>query len=569
MQTPVKSPVGEIRQTFWTRSPSPSRPTVTSQNQTATPQKSFWTRSPSPTRPGVVEHSTPGLPKTPKKSFWNRAPSPTNTPKRRPKEELDLPVKKAQRTVDSFTIFKDSVKKVEICTRSDNEDAIAAKCIAKYGLELYLCASNAVKHVPIMFKDRMKYISNIIREVNGQMKDSEIIDLINAVNCIKSDMSVGGENFKNVLWRTSFKHKEPYLNFLVPQVSQCLVNECGGNLYPAYISNVTLYKLTGPEPGLKCILRCRSCSSRYNIDFYTIPNIGRKLYTGDKRCHLKSSSSWSYFCQDTFEFMCESGNHAFVSHKAFADIYNSVFNEERDHEFYKWQNLYSKGPGRNDVATESDDQDFLYSCMSGKMAINAFITGELENELVERNLTEKVTLTKTHTKEMVLKEIDDLRVKELYQHECSNLCESKGCKNLRVIDACWKLNMFHCMMAVPQKADGYPLLSLPNVCIREPMPGSVFCRDHHELLTRHNIPVKKDNFLKHVGCTATDTNKAVEEKVLHFANDLLSKDPTADVGLAAVEYQVRRLQLWPVLDDTKSVDYFSMTTNDKVLNLQF
>lgn len=75
-----------------------------------------------------------------------------------------------------------------------------------------------------------------------------------------------------------------------------------------------------------------------------------------------------------------------------------------------------------------------------------------------------------------------------------------GCSNLRVIDACWKLNMYHCMMAVPQKVNGFPLLTFPNVCVNEPKPGSVFCREHHRFLTEHGVPVQKDEFLHHVGC---------------------------------------------------------------------
>ena len=64
--------------------------------------------------------------------------------------------------------------------------------------------------------------------------------------------------------------------------------------------------------------------------------------------------------------------------------------------------------------------------------------------------------------------------------------------------------MYHCMMAVPQEVKGYPLLSFPNVCVSEPKPGSVFCGEHHDLLTRHKVPVQKDEFLRYVGCKGTD-----------------------------------------------------------------
>lgn len=87
--------------------------------------------------------------------------------------------------------------------------------------------------------------------------------------------------------------------------------------------------------------------------------------------------------------------------------------------------------------------------------------------------------------------------KELYEHkeeDCSPLCKSKGCSNLRVIDSCWKVCMCHCMFAVPMEIDGYPLLTFPNVCTQEPKAGSVFYGEHHQLVERHQIPTKKKPF---------------------------------------------------------------------------
>lgn len=54
--------------------------------------------------------------------------------------------------------------------------------------------------------------------------------------------------------------------------------------------------------------------------------------------------------------------------------------------------------------------------------------------------------------------------------------------------------MCHCMFAVPMEIDGYPLLTFPNVCTQEPKAGSVFRGEHHQ------IPTKKEDFLKFLGC---------------------------------------------------------------------
>ena len=141
--------------------------------------------------------------------------------------------------------------------------------------------------------------------------------------------------------------------------------------------------------------------------------------------------------------------------------------------------------------------------MTRKNATSVYFTGELENEVRERELPE-VFISKTRTREDVMREIDCIRKTELYEHkeeDCSPLCKSKGCSNLRVIDSCWKVCMCHCMFAVPMEVDGYPLLNFPNVCTLEPKAGSVFCQEHHKLLEKHNIPTKKEDFLQFLGCT--------------------------------------------------------------------
>nr|XP_022311118.1 uncharacterized protein LOC111116419 [Crassostrea virginica] len=171
-------------------------------------------------------------------------------------------------------------------------------------------------------------------------------------------------------------------------------------------------------------------------------------------------------------------------------------------------------------------------------------TEELENGVRERELPE-VFISKTRTREDVMREIDCIRKTELYEHkeeDCSPLCKSKGCSNLRVIDSCWKVCMCHCMFAVPMEVDGYPLLNFPNVCTLEPKAGSVFCQEYHKLLEKHNIPTKKEDFLQFLGCTVHPKSahdiKKVEEKLLEFASLLYRSDSTGKtLGLSALNYQ--------------------------------
>lgn len=103
--------------------------------------------------------------------------------------------------------------------------------------------------------------------------------------------------------------------------------------------------------------------------------------------------------------------------------------------------------------------------MTRKNVAAVYFTEELENEIQERAL-QHIFISKTRTREDVMKWIHCLRKKELYEHkeeDCSPLCKSKGCSNLRVIDSCWKVCMCHCMFAVPMEIDGYPLLTFPSV----------------------------------------------------------------------------------------------------------
>ncbi|XP_056020933.1 uncharacterized protein LOC125650878 isoform X2 [Ostrea edulis] len=78
--------------------------------------------------------------------------------------------------------------------------------------------------------------------------------------------------------------------------------------------------------------------------------------------------------------------------------------------------------------------------MTRKNAAAAYFNGEIANEVRERGLFD-IYITKNKTREDLMKQIDSIRKEELYEHreeDCSPLCKSKGCNNLRVIDSCWK-----------------------------------------------------------------------------------------------------------------------------------
>ena len=255
-----------------------------------------------------------------RQSFWARSPSPigrspglTSTPKRRPKDEVILP-RNVQRKLDvgdekSFEIFQEKVKNSPIgIARTKTDSSVAAKAIAKYGLNSLLVAIAASKHVPTNFLNRDLYVFRIIQEVCPEMTEDGAEELLRIATDIDSDLlSSSSEEFQKVLWKTSYTYNEPYLNFICPQNSECLNENCDGKVYPCYKSEVTIFKLSGPEPGMKCSLRCRSCKARYHINFYSIPKEGKKYYPAEFKPTLKSCSSRTFFTRDTYELMCESG----------------------------------------------------------------------------------------------------------------------------------------------------------------------------------------------------------------------------------------------------------------------
>jgi hypothetical protein len=67
--------------------------------------------------------------------------------------------------------------------------------------------------------------------------------------------------------------------------------------------------------------------------------------------------------------------------------------------------------------------------LTRKNTMDAFFNGELENEVRERNLEDKVYLDDTTTREKLMQQIDIWRRAELYSHppdECSPICTERG-----------------------------------------------------------------------------------------------------------------------------------------------
>ncbi|CAG2206275.1 unnamed protein product [Mytilus edulis] len=319
-----------------------------------------------------------------------------------------------------------------------------------------------------------------------------------------------------ILWNCQYKYKEPFHKFLIPPVSDCL--QCHGTLYTFNVTNVTVFTLEGPLPARKLTLRCKKgCGATYSIDTYNSSST-TKFY--DFPTQWISASNKVFISDTVHELMCESGNHAFVSHHAFSKIYASVFNETANGiKYMEWikefedqasdvdssedstqEDLKDDDAPCNDsgavkLPTKVFDQEASHECLS---------KWELANELRQRSMSSTMGMTTKMSRELVMQEIDKMRRQEHYPHDpshCTAECKKKVCcENLRVIDGCWKVCMPHCMFAMEMEVQGFPLLNFPNVCTSEPKPGSVFCADHYKILKEKNIPTQKEEFLQFIGC---------------------------------------------------------------------
>lgn len=105
------------------------------------------------------------------------------------------------------------------------------------------------------------------------------------------------------------------------------------------------------------------------------------------------------FTKDLYELLCESGNHAFVSAQAFAEIYNTVF--ARHISLVDQKTRQDPHSGRRlKYLNEPQCQVF----MTRKNTMEAFFNGELENELRDRKLVDTVSFSEDASREKVMKQ---------------------------------------------------------------------------------------------------------------------------------------------------------------------
>lgn len=119
--------------------------------------------------------------------------------------------------------------------------------------------------VPPCFKDRLKYMTNILNQVEGleDVNHEEVGILASQIGSIK----YLGTPDTELLWNATFATKKSHVLFLGPPTTDCF--KCSRSLkFHNLPSQILCFGLTGPVPALKITLRCTACLINYRYCTY-------------------------------------------------------------------------------------------------------------------------------------------------------------------------------------------------------------------------------------------------------------------------------------------------------------
>lgn len=189
-------------------------------------------------------------------------------------------------------------------------DYIVLSLISQFGINVLCSLVFALGRVPTNFPDRIKYVTNILNLLSRtSLEEHNVALLQRLLECSMPDListfCIDHSYGNNHIWGCTLQYKEPYNAFLVPPVSQCIHNQCNGEIYFFHKSNIILHTFEGPIPAQKATFRCKQCKSIYNIDSFSYPGEGTRYYPF--KTNWISASNRIYYSKDLHEFLCESG----------------------------------------------------------------------------------------------------------------------------------------------------------------------------------------------------------------------------------------------------------------------
>lgn len=203
--------------------------------------------------------------------------------------------------------FRTSVKDANILTSDMCEEDILLVVSATFGHSFLNLLGKLLNHIPPHFPGFMEKIKTILRANSSASESDEryLEKVIKAVQKCENFLKTQTEDhFRNSLWTASNETGQPFLKVQIPQIDKCSL--CGSlELYPCHETFVTFYTLSGPFPGMKCMLRCKECQTYHHLDGYAPPNEGKAFYA--KKMKWIGASNKVFFERDLHELICENG----------------------------------------------------------------------------------------------------------------------------------------------------------------------------------------------------------------------------------------------------------------------
>ena len=205
----------------------------------------------------------------------------------------------------------------------------------------------------------------------------------------------------------------------------------------------------------------------YHVDQYGNPDIGLKKYPPAMKIEVTRSSTEVYCTDILLQSYKSELQHSFTSVEGKAESYNELWRSTDRLDFFMlflkfhpdvgkhFDSRKTREPMEDDDEDEVNEHGNKMHELKRKSLSSAFFNFEVYNEMIEREIVEQTIFgPKTNpenTKEKItfkesidnfMKNVDDLRKKELYQHserDCSKDCKTRGCGSVAVADGNWKL----------------------------------------------------------------------------------------------------------------------------------
>ena len=241
-----------------------------------------------------------------------------------------------------------------------------------------------------------------------------------------------------------------YENFLVPPTKECY--ECGKVLTQTTAKGTTVRcaSLLGLQSGTKFTYRCRPCSILYKYDMYEKEC---KHYFYQQQRHFVRANDSMFIERKLLDEYVQLSLHSQVSFESFAVCYNAAFSDELDHceKTFVASNADINDDDDNDVVLdegvdvdcESDDEIdeedvkgdtkiFGKFDMSRKHVSSGHWSYSIEQEMRIRKEKHGFLRPLNDSFNSYMEYVDGCRVNELYPHECSDGCRSRGCPYVTV-----------------------------------------------------------------------------------------------------------------------------------------